>query len=561
MSAVDELTASPGGVRLPARPRAGVIPGWIRARPAASTAIAVLFLSWAALIAVHHAPSPAIPRARAISIVERSPLTSRMLAGVHWNRAQVLAIDSTHDSVWFFDGPRLRVAAIVAQPGVVQYDSDAAERSVAYGSPIANDPLVLGLLSVAFVLMTAVWPLWRLRNLDVLALTLSTASIVLLNGALLGRMVVFGSAVLLYLGLRCAWVAFGPGPPNAPSISLFERVTAGWEHRQRVRLLRLLALACGLVLAMVGISSTGAVDVAWAVMEGATNILRGVLPYGHIPGVLHGDTYPIGSYALYTPVAWLWPVHDTWDSADPALYVAVAGALGGAAAIWRSSRGAAVADRLGAAEVRTLRMAIAWLTFPALVVTVSTGSTDAVLAVILLALILLWRRPAAAGAMVAVGAWFKLVPLALAPLLLGSLRGRRMAAALAAVAVVTIAAFVLLVALGGLSALGVMGHAVGYQADRVSPQSVWALTGSVPLQQLIQAATLAMIAGASVRLRRDGALASDRTRLAALCAAVMIAVQLSASYWTYMYLVWALPGVMLSLLWRADEGIPAGEPA
>lgn len=553
MSAVDELTASRGAIALPRRPRTRNLASLIRARPAASTAIAVLIVSWAALVAVHHAPSPAIARARAISIVERSPLTTRMLAGVRWDRVEVMPIDSTHDSVWFFDGPRLRVSAIVALPGVVEYDSDAAARPVAYGSTIANNPLVLGLLSVVFVLMTAVWPLRRLRNLDVLALTVSTASIVLLNGALLGRMVVFGSAVLLYLGLRCAWVAFGRPPPSAPATSLFDRVTAGWEHHQRVRLLRVLALACGLVLAMVGISSTGAVDVAWAVLEGATDILRGVLPYGHVPGILHGDTYPIGSYVLYTPVAWLWPVHDTWDSADPALYVAVATVLGGAVALWRPSRNARRAGRVDAADVGSLRMAIAWLTFPALVVTVSTGSTDAVLAVILLALILLWRRPAAAGAMVALGTWFKLVPLALAPLVLAPLHGRRMAAALAAIVAVTIGAVVLLLALGGFSAISVMGHAVGYQADRVSPQSVWALTGSVPLQQLVQAVTLAMIAGAAVRLRRDGSLAADRTRMAALCAAVMIALQLSASYWTYMYLVWALPGVMLSLLWRTDE--------
>ena len=552
MSAVDELTASPRGVALPARPRAASLAVVVRGHPAAATAIAVLIVAWAALVAVHHAPSPAIPRARAISIVERSSLTAPMLSRAHWDRVEVMAIDATHDSLWFFDGPRLRVAAIVALPGVVQYDSNTAGKQVAYGSTIANDPLVLGLLSVVFVLMTAVWPLRRLRNLDVLALTVSTASIVLLNGALLGRTVVFGAAVLLYLGLRCAWVAFGRPPPGAPAISLFEALTAGWEHRQRVRLLRALALASGLVLAMVGISSTGAVDVAWAVLEGATDIVRGVLPYGHVPGILHGDTYPVGSYVLYTPVAWLWPVHDTWDSADSALYVAVATVLGGAAALWRSSRSARGVGRLGAADIGSLRMAIAWLTFPALVVTVSTGSTDAVLAVILLALILLWHRPAAAGAMVAVGAWFKLVPLALAPLVLAPLRGRRMAAALGAAMVVTIAALALLLTLGGFSAITVMGHAVGYQADRVSPQSVWALTGSVPLQQLVQAATLALIAGAAVRLRRDGALASDRTRLAALCATVMIGLQLSASYWTYMYLVWALPGVMLSLLWRAD---------
>jgi hypothetical protein len=352
---------------------------------------------------------------------------------------------------------------------------------------------------------------------------------VLLNGALLGWMVVAGAIALLYLGLRCAWVAFGPerAPPHA--FSLFDRLTISWEHRQRVRVLRLLAVACGLALAMIGISSTGVVDVGWAVMEGATDILRGVLPYGHVAGILHGDTYPIGSYLLYTPAAWLSPVHDTWDGADASLFVAVAAALAGAAGLWRSARRHRPTTRVVARDVGSLRMAIAWLTFPALLVTASTGSSDAVLATILLGVVLIWHRPAAAAALVAAGAWFKLVPLALLPL-------------------------VLLLALGGFGAIGVMGRAIGYQAARVSPQSVWALTGSVPLQQLVQAATAAIVAGAAIRLRRDPVLASDRTRLAAICAVVVIGLQLSASYWTYMYLVWALPGVMLSLLWRGERG-------
>ena len=540
-------------ITLPARKRVGRMSAWIRVRPAAFAALAVLLVSWGALVAFHRAPALAIPRAHAISIVERGSQTRRMLAHVRWDRIEVLAIDSRHDSVWFFDGPRLRVAAIVARPGFVQYDAEPATQPVAYGSRIANAPLVLGGLSVVFVLMMAVWPLARLRNLDVLALVASTASIVLLNGALLGRMVVLGSLVLLYLAARCAWVALGPDRAEAPAIPLFDRITAGWALDQRVRLLRLLAVTSALVLTMVAVSSTGVVDVGWAVLEGATDILRGVVPYGHVPGILHGDTYPIGSYLLYTPVAWLWPVHDTWDSADPALWMAVAAVLAGAFGLRRSLRGRRRGLRLDAADVGSLRMVIAWLTFPALVVTVSTGSTDAVLAVILLAVVLLWRRPSAAATLVAFGAWFKLVPLALLPLVLAPLRGRRLAAALGVAVAVSIAALVLLLALGGFGAVGLMGEAIGYQAGRVSPQSVWAVIGSVPLQQLTQATTLALLVGAAVRLHRDPSIASNRVRVAALCAVVMIGLQLSASYWTYMYVVWALPGVMLSLLWGSRE--------
>lgn len=556
MHAADELAVGTAPVALSRaehRPQSSGLIGRVRARPAAFVALAVLVVSWGVLVAVHHTASPVIPRARALTIVERSPLTKRLLSGLHWNRVTVQPIDSSHDSVWFYRGPRLLVSAIVDAGGSVEYDSDAARQHVAYGSNIANNPLVLGLLTVVFALMSAVWPLWRVRNLDVLALAASTTSIVLLNGGLLGRTVVFGALVLLYLGLRCAWMAFAPQRASPPAISLFDQITFRWQPRQRVRVLRLLMVACALVLAMVGISSTGVVDVGWAVMEGATDILHGMLPYGHVPGVLHGDTYPIGSYLLYLPAAWLSPVDDTWDSADVTLFVAVAATLAGAAALWRSRRRRSPAGQSGSTDVTALRMTIAWLTFPALVVTVTTGSTDAVLAAIVLGVILAWRRPAAASALVAAGAWFKLVPLALLPLVLAPLRGRRLAAALAAAAAISVAALAPLLALGGLGAITAMAHAVSYQVARVSPQSLWAVTGSVPLQQLVQAATLALVVGAAVRLRRDGALASDRRRLAALCAAVMIGLQLSASYWTYMYLAWALPGLMLSLLWGTGE--------
>jgi hypothetical protein len=512
-------------------------------------AFLVLVVSWGALVAVHRPATLAIPRARAVASVEHSPVTRPLLADIQWTRAQVVALDATHDSVWLYDGPRLRLAAIVSAGGSVQYESDTAKQGFAYGSNIANSAVVLGLLSVMFVLMTAVWPLRRMRNLDVLAVTASTASIVLLNQALLDRMALAGSAVLLYLWLRCTWRALGPHPSEAPATPLFDRLTPRWDDRRRVRALRLLALASGLIVAMIGISSLHVVDVGWAVMEGATDILRGVLPYGHIAGILHGDTYPIGSYLLYIPAAWVSPVHNTWDTADATLFVAVAAALGGAIALWRSHHRDRLTRRSRGNEAATLRAAIAWLSFPALLVTVSTGSSDAVLAAILLAAILVWRRPAAASAVVAAGAWFKLVPVALLPLVLAPLRGRRLLSAIAAIVVVSLVALVPLLAVGGVGAIGAMAHAVGYQAVRASPQSIWAVTGSVPLQQLVQAATLAIVVGAAVQLLRYPSLASDRVRIAALCAAVVIGLQLSASYWTYMYFCWALPGLMLSLLW------------
>ena len=79
-------------------------------------------------------------------------------------------------------------------------------------------------------------------------------------------------------------------------------------------------VALALVYVMVAVSSPDAVDVIYAVMEGATRLIHGVLPYGHMPpGIIHGDTYPILSYALYTPLALVAPVNNVWNSVDGGL--------------------------------------------------------------------------------------------------------------------------------------------------------------------------------------------------------------------------------------------------
>ena len=91
-------------------------------------------------------------------------------------------------------------------------------------------------------------------------------------------------------------------PP--PSTPLLAAITPGLDPARRVRWLRALMVVLALVFVMVGMSSFDAVDVIYAVMEGATKLVHGVLPYGHMPpGIIHGDTYPILSYALYMPLA------------------------------------------------------------------------------------------------------------------------------------------------------------------------------------------------------------------------------------------------------------------
>jgi hypothetical protein len=93
-----------------------------------------------------------------------------------------------------------------------------------------------------------------------------------------------------------------------------------------------------------------------------------------------------------------------------------------------------------------------------------------------------------------------------------------------------------------------MFRAVAYQLERGSLQSPWAALGVESLQPVGQACVLALIAGAVVRLRRDPAmLAADPARIAAVSAAILIALELAASYWAFLYLAWIVPLLALSL--------------
>ena len=182
------------------------------------------------------------------------------------------------------------------------------------------------------------WPLWRIRNLDVAVAASTALSIVLFNHWMLDRMVYVSYAAMAYLAIRCAWRALGPQRAERPATPIYEQLTRSWSATQQVRLLRLLALSCALVVAMVGLSSLSVIDVGYAVMEGATAIVHGLLPYGHVGDILHGDTYPIASYLLYTPFALFLPVHTVFDDADPVV-------VGGGGRSARSRRGGSLGSR------------------------------------------------------------------------------------------------------------------------------------------------------------------------------------------------------------------------
>jgi hypothetical protein len=60
-----------------------------------------------------------------------------------------------------------------------------------------------------------------------------------------------------------------------------------------------------------------------------------------------------------------------------------------------------------------------------------------------------------------------------------------------------------------------------------------------------QAATIALVAWGAVNTKR---IATDPVRLAAVSGAVLAALQLSASNWSYLYVVWLFPCAALALV-------------
>jgi hypothetical protein len=533
------------------------------ARVALIVGILVAIAMGGLLTARHHTARLIVPSRVAIVAALHAPEASQVLPHVRWDRIAVTPIDSRLEHVSFLSHGQLVAEAAVDRSGrVVSEKPDTMP--VPYGNWVAYQPAVLIGLCLLFVLMGAVTPWRRLRNLDVLAALSFLPAVLLFQHRYLSASMLAAAPPMIYLLLRCGFVAFGPERPAEPARPLLWALTPGLDPARRVRWLRWLLVVVAVVFVMVGMGSPDAVDVLYAAMEGATRLIHGVLPYGHLPpGVIHGDTYPILTYVLYMPLALVAPVNTTWDNVNGGLALAVIAALIAAAAVFLTTAGRRSAGSRRPPEVDEagLRAALAWLAFPPLLVTVSTGTTDPMLAAMLALAVLLWRRPALCAGLLAAAGWFKFAPFVLVPVRLAPLRGRRLIAALAAIAGVSLPLLGLLLALGGPGGPAAMVHSMSYQFTRGSMQSVWGALGIAGAQPFGQGCVLGLIAASVVWLRRNPRLAADRRRMAALSAAILIGLQLSADYWAFLYLAWVMPLIGSSVFAGPAAAEAVGETA
>jgi len=394
---------------------------------------------------------------------------------------------------------------------------------------------------------------FRLLHLDLLILLAFGVSHLFFNRGEIGVSVPLVYPVLLYLLARLLWS--GMRPRERPQ-RLIPLVPIAW-------------LAFGLIFLVtfrVGLNLTDSnvIDVGYAGVIGADRIADGEGLYGpgFAPDVEHGDTYGPLTYLSYVPFEQLLPWSGAWDDLPAAHGAALAFdllTLLGLLLLGRRLRAGPAGNELSVA------LGYAWLTFPYTLFALQTNSNDTLVGLLtvtaMLGLTLAPARrglsAAARGAGIALAAAAKVGPLALAPLFATADPGptkrttvRNLTIFAAALAAVLAATYLPFIPDGGLREL--YDRTLGYQAARRSPFSVWGQidTGETYRSAMTALALLLAVAVAFVPRRKTP------VQVAALGAAVLIAVQLAASHWFYLYVVWFLPLALIALF-----GVYAGARA
>ncbi len=445
-------------------------------------------------------------------------------------------------------------------------------------------------LSVLFFAAFFDWrkPL-RLLHLDLLVLLSFSVSLAFFNHANIGLSVPLVYPPLVYLLVRMLVLArlgrrarqpslhdeaaLNTEGPNDGQPALSEAQT-----RNASSSLRLLVPAPWLALAVMfllgfrialNVTDSNVIDVGYAGVIGAQRIADGRALYGGYPSDNeHGDTYGPVNYEVYVPFQQVFGWSGRWDELPAAHGTAIVFDVLAVVLLFLLGRRARGPD-LGIA------LAYAWVSYPFTLFALESNSNDTLVGALVLAALLvassplrLGARKAASGALAALAGLTKFAPLALAPLLAtdglrGSSRaGRARALALFGLAFVLTAALAFVPAITHSSLHMFLRRTLVYQSDRNSPFSVWGLYGISPTggfsahwlsyaEAAVQGAALVLAFALAILPRR-----SDLVGLAAACAAVLVALQLGAEHWFYLYIPWFFGAAMLALL----GGLSAREP-
>jgi hypothetical protein len=406
---------------------------------------------------------------------------------------------------------------------------------------------------------------WRrpgLLHLDLFVLLGFSVSLALFNHGNIGLSVPLVYPFLIYLLVRMLLLAGGRGIPRQPLRVL---VPTHW----------LLAAAVFLIGLRIGLNilNSNVIDVGYAGVVGADKLIHGHLLYGLWPNDnAYGDTYGPVSYFAYVPFRLLFGWSGTWDSLPAAHAAAIAFDLLTISGLYLLGR------RLRSHALGVV-LVYAWVAYPFTLFALNSNTNDSLVSALVVFALLAIDSTPGRGVLGALAGLTKFAPFALAPLLLRG-TGRRPTERSVAVYIV---AFGLT---GFLAMLPVVLHgdlsffwhdSVIYQADRVTPFSVWGLWGGLgAVQHLLQGAVVALaiavafVPSPSPRARHPGSPESAEGKssggrgpveVAALGAAVLIALQLTVNYWLYPYIVWFFPLVAVALFAAHPERRPTPAPA
>jgi glycosyl transferase family 87 len=381
----------------------------------------------------------------------------------------------------------------------------------------------------------------RLLHLDLLVLLAFGLSHVFFNRGEIGLSVPLVYPVLLYLLGRLLYAGFRPRERRGP---LVPHVPLTWLM---VGVVFLAAFRVGL-----NVVDSHVIDVGYAGVIGADRTVDGDSLYGDgfSDDVEHGDTYGPVNYLLYVPFEQALPWSGAWDDLPAAHGAAILFDLlviGGLFLLGRRLRRGREGLVLGVA------LAYAWTAYPYTAFVLESNANDTLVALACVgALLSLTLRPVAGGiaggVALGLGAAAKFVPLALAPLF-----ARRAPLVFAgALLLAVLATVVPFVPDGGVREL--YDRTVGYQAGRPSPFAVWGQVDLGWLHTAVKAAAVGLALLVAFAPRRPAA-----RQAAALGAAVIIAVQLAATHWFYLYVVWFVPFVLVVVLGAYREA--AAPPA
>jgi Glycosyltransferase family 87 len=304
------------------------------------------------------------------------------------------------------------------------------------------------------------------------------------------------------------------------------------------------------------LTDSNVIDVGYSGVIGADYITHGHGLYnGNFPADnAHGDTYGPVNYLAYVPFEQVFPWHGKWDSLPAAHAAAVAFdllTLLGLFLLGRRLRAGPRGTALG------VTLAFAWAAYPYSLFVLSTNANDSLIAALVVFALLALASPPGRGVLLALAAAAKFAPLALAPLFArgrGALRSRGTVIAALAMVAVLLAAFLPFVPHGGLHAL--WHRTLGSQVNRSSPFSVWGQTSLGRLHVLWEALSVALALAVALVPRRRSAI-----QVAALAAAVLIAFQIGAQHWFYLYIVWFAPLVFVALFAQYEDVTATAEPA